>query len=319
MIASAEHPGRRREIVTPEGVPLAFTLASPAERAMAFLLDAALIIAVTILLALLLYGATDQDGGGLSSAFALLVMFFLRNFYFTWFEISWQGSTPGKRVIGLRVIDRRGGVLSADAVFARNLTREIEFFMPLLLLMFPEIFDPDAPVRHLFTILWMLALAALPLLNRDHLRVGDLVGGTLVVHAPKTKLLRDLGTAADPKRDEPPEFGFTPAQLDMYGVRELQVLEDLLRTRRHEARTMRDVAERIQHKIAWSGGKLKPRDFLDAFYRAQRARLEHELLLGKARERKREGRLGQPDTPRRDDRQPDDQQPGSQQPDDQGT
>ena len=44
--------------------------------------------------------------------------------------MRWRGITPGKRVFGLRVIDRGGGALRADAVIARNLMREIEVFLP---------------------------------------------------------------------------------------------------------------------------------------------------------------------------------------------
>ena len=55
----------------------------------------------------------------------------MRNLYFIHFELSWHGATPGKRIVGIRVVDRRGGPLLPAAVIARNLTREIEIFIPL--------------------------------------------------------------------------------------------------------------------------------------------------------------------------------------------
>ena len=84
---------------------------------------------------------------------------------------------------------------------------------------------------------------------------------------------------------------FSQQQLDHYGIRELQVLEDLLR--RYETGTLgdqilTDVAWRIQKKIGWQETVDQPLAFLEAFYRAQRARLEQKLLFGQRQERKRE-------------------------------
>src|SRR4029077_5810449 len=61
--------------------------------------------------------------------------FLVRNLYFVYFEIAWRGATPGKRAVGLRVIDRHGGPLLPTAVIARNLTREVEMFLPLGILL----------------------------------------------------------------------------------------------------------------------------------------------------------------------------------------
>jgi Predicted membrane protein/domain len=60
--------------------------------------------------------------------------FLLRNLYMIHFELVWRGATPGKRLMGIKVIDRHGGPLLPGAVIARNLTREIEYFLPVGLL-----------------------------------------------------------------------------------------------------------------------------------------------------------------------------------------
>ena len=70
------------------------------------------------------------DSGWLLGAL-FVISFLLRSFYFTFFELRWKGATPGKRSLGLRVIDAHGGALSSDAVLVRNLTREVEVFLPL--------------------------------------------------------------------------------------------------------------------------------------------------------------------------------------------
>jgi uncharacterized RDD family membrane protein YckC len=282
---------RQREIVTPEGVPLHFVVARAGDRIAAFTVDILLIFGaslVVILATVLLVGATR----GIGLAVGLVAFFLLRNFYFTWFECLWQGTTPGKRAVGVRVIDGRGGILTAEAVFARNLMREVEVFVPLVAVLAPESLLPGIPaaVRGL-ALAWLFVLALLPLFNRDRLRVGDLVGGTLVVRAPRFVLREDLSA---PAPGGPSVFTFTDAQLDLYGIRELQVLESLLREVRPRGGALEAVAKKIQTKIGWvppAARRIDDEDFLRAFYTAQRARLEHRMLLGERREAKRGGRL----------------------------
>jgi len=284
--------GDERQIVTPEGVPLTFQIAPAGTRAASFLLDSFLQFLVALALALLLRFAR-QDGGNWEMAAGALLFFVLRSFYFVWFEIRWQGSTPGKRVNKIRVMDRRGGPLTADAVFVRNLMRELEIWLPLPMLFYPETIWPDAPGwARLVALVWVLLLALMPLFNRDRLRVGDLVAGTLVVQAPTARLLPDLSGEPDTR---PAAAGadpvFTDAQLDVYGIYALQVLEDLLRKeatpRRREALGV--VAARIRKKLDWTGpARGGDERFLRAFYVALRARLERKMLFGKRKADKHE-------------------------------
>lgn len=287
---AAAVPGR--EVVTPEGVPLRFELAGVGARAAALLLDLGLLIAsaLALVFALMLFGVLV---GKLSLALVFVALFSLRCFYFTAFEVRWHGATPGKRAVGLRVIDAHGGPLSGEAVFARNLMREVELFLPLTVLLAPEHVLPDvAPVARPVALAWLALLALLPLFNRDGLRAGDLAAGTLVVRAPHVALLADLGEPVEPRGHPTPPAAalpFTARQLDVYGIHELHVLENLLR----QAQDAADprfalVAERVQRKIGWEDGHGAggPSGFLRAFYAAQRARLEQRLTLGERRERK---------------------------------
>jgi uncharacterized RDD family membrane protein YckC len=212
-------------------------------------------------------------------AFMLLAVFLVWTFYFAFFELSWQGQTPGKRKLRLRVIDASGGPLRAEAVLARNLTREAELLLPLLALSSGEAVFPGAPgIARLAALAWLAMFGLLPLFNRDRLRVGDLLAGTVVVRQPRAVLLEDL--AAQPP---PGEIAFTPAQLDVYGIYELQVLEGVLRqTGPNRAPVLTSVAAKIREKIGWEG-EVAPEPFLWSFYRALRGRLEGRLLLGKRR------------------------------------
>jgi uncharacterized RDD family membrane protein YckC len=280
-----------REVVTPEGVPLRFQVAGLGERLGAFVLDCGLLLAgalVVVLMSLLAVAAAR----GLGAALGLAAFFLLRSFYFTWFECRGAGATPGKRLLGLRVIDGHGGILTPEAVFARNFMREIELFVPLAVAVAPEALLPDQPSwARLASALWLVALVLVPLFNRDRLRAGDLVAGTLVVRAPRAVLLEDLSAEAPAAaRRAAPAFDFTPSQLDLYGIEELQVLEKLLRQGAARAGALEAVADQIQRKIGWPRGapRASARDFLQAFYTAQRARLERRMLLGERRQSKRD-------------------------------
>lgn len=279
-------------IRTPEGISVPFVLAPIGDRLKAFLIDFCLISFGTLVVAF--FAVLSLPAGWLGLAVALLAMFLLRSFYFIICEVNWGGQTVGKRVARLRVISRDGGPLTAEAVFARNLTRDIEVFLPLTALMAPEALLPGLPGwAGLISLLWLFVFAALPLFNRDRLRCGDLVAGTLVVRAPVPVLLPDLAEAPArlPAREREEEITFTREQLDIYGIRELQVLEDLLR-RAHEGTVaygiLEEVAEKIKAKIDWPQERRKVRTlpFLEAFYAAQRGRLEQRLLFGERRERK---------------------------------
>jgi uncharacterized RDD family membrane protein YckC len=275
---------RTREIVTPEGVPLVFEVAPLGDRAVAFALDALVVVLVSFALAFaaLLAGIAV---GELALAAFLLAWFLLRTFYFTVFEGLWSGRTPGKRALRIRVIDRRGGPLTGAAVFARNLTRELELFLPLVAIFAPDSLLPDVPAwTRALALGWVVALVLVPFFTPDRLRAGDLLAGTLVVRIPRARLLDDLAEAAPV-----PEAAltFTPEQLDLYGIYELQVLEGVLRGNAPDrAHLLGQIAAKVRQKIGWKGPAQDPEDFLNAFYAAQRRRLEQRMVLGQRRERK---------------------------------
>jgi uncharacterized RDD family membrane protein YckC len=268
----------KREIITPEGVPLSVELADLGERATAFVIDlfiwfcAALVVFFTL-------GAMAIQG--LSGVIALSVMLFIafvvRNLYFIYFELAWRGATPGKHVVGLRVMDRGGGPLAASAVIARNLTREIEVFIPLGVLMTTS-GRAGTPWEQLFLAGWLICFTAIVLVNRDRMRAGDLIAGTVVVALPRRQLSTDLVESRA-------SFVFTDQQLKAYGALELQVLEELLRrpAAPEALALLAQVRDKICKKIDWQTA-VPEKDtvrFLRDFYTAQRAYLEREQLFGR--------------------------------------
>jgi len=272
----------RRQIITPEGVPLSVELADYGERMIAFVID--LVIWFLLMLAILipLVSAIGVGGGSLIAiSIALFISFLIRNLYFVAFELAWRGATPGKRLVGLRVIDRAGGPLLPSAIVARNLTREIETFIPLGVLMtMQKGAGGTVDLANLGVAVWMLFFAALPFINRDRMRGGDLLAGTLVISLPKRVLLDDLV-------ERKAKFTFTEQQLQAYGAFELQVLEELLRrpVTADSLLLLKEVCDKICNKIGWPT-PVEPAEmlpFLREFYTAERAFLEREQLFGKAR------------------------------------
>ncbi len=271
-----ETTARVRELVTPEGVDLRLALAEASERAGAFLLDLSIIagtlVALTVVLLVVAWlGNFRKVAFEALSIIWLLGFFVLRNFYFMGFELSPRAASPGKRILGLRVVARNGGALTAESIFARNAMREIEVFLPATFLIVQGR-GIDAWID-VAGVLWCAAFVFFPLFNRDRLRIGDLVGGTWVVHAPRRGLRLDLAGGG-------PVTAFSAAALDAYGIKELTVLEDVLR--RRDPETMKAVALRIRAKIGYEARE-PDADFLFAYYTALRGHLEQRLLFGRRR------------------------------------
>jgi uncharacterized RDD family membrane protein YckC len=281
---AAREAGLRRRLLTPEGLDLGVVLADAGQRASAFMLDAMIIVVALALLTLfVIFGIFSVVGVSRSSAglpalaiIWLVGMFVLRNGYFISFELRGRAATPGKRMSGLRVIARDGGRLTADAVIARNLMREIEVFLPLSFLAARASEGLADRWLGLLGFAWTAIFLFFPLFNKDRLRVGDLLAGTWVIRARPQALAIDLGAVADRLQSD---YKFTDAQLDIYGEYELQTLETVLRQNSPEA--LETVAAAIVQRIGWSGSITDSRAFLTEFYGALRPQLERRMLFGK--------------------------------------
>ena len=96
--------------------------------------------------------------GDVLLAVGLIAVFVIQWGYFVAFELAWEGQTPGKRALGLRVVDEAGGRAGFTKLVIRNLLRVIDFL----------------PMFYGSGILVMLST------GRGQ-RIGDLAAGTLVV------------------------------------------------------------------------------------------------------------------------------------------
>ena len=146
-----------REVVTPEGVALHLPAAGPVPRALAWAIDLSIRMAVMMAASMIL--AMLGTAGFGPYAVMLFVVFW---FYPVLFEVLDRGRTPGKRALGLRVIAVNGAPVGWLAAFTRNLLRAVDML----------------PIGYAVGLITSLA-------DPWGRRLGDMVAGTLVVHAAR--------------------------------------------------------------------------------------------------------------------------------------
>lgn len=167
---------------------LSFELAGLGTRAAAAAVDvAALAVANIALIAFFLAaGASGEWATGWASwGTALVVLVTGLNFflYYALFEALWDGRTPGKRALGIRVVLDTGRPITANAAAARNLIRIVDFLVPL------------GPLPGL-----VLVFA-----HPSNKRLGDLAAGTIVVRDRVAAW--GLASALPPPAPEAAELG----------------------------------------------------------------------------------------------------------------
>jgi len=289
---------------SPEGLLLQFRTATAGERMAAFVIDVLIVLAMFLVVFVITMILT-VGGASIAPTLCLLWFFLLRFGWFSWAEIRGGGRTPGKRRYHLRVIRSDGGPLTAEILLARNLTREVETFLPTLVALNPDmLFSGHDGLVRILSLIWVIVLLLFPLTNAARMRVGDLLAGTRVVVSPPAMLARDLAAApatpssaakAQAEAEATDEFVFTPDQLGVYGERELAVLEDVLRKAPASGKdeAVSAVARSICKRLGIgdpTAALTRPVPFLRAFYAAQRQHLEQRLLLGKRRLDKHDGK-----------------------------
>jgi len=144
----------RYQVETPEGIDLALRPAGLVPRALAFTIDL-LIRGAILAIVYLVLGLFGQMGTGL----ATIALFLVTWWYMVLFEVLNQGRSPGKQLLGLRVVHDDGTPIGWPASITRNLLR----FVDLL------------PFAYTLGIISCLS-------NRAFKRLGDIAAGTLVVY-----------------------------------------------------------------------------------------------------------------------------------------
>jgi uncharacterized RDD family membrane protein YckC len=195
-------------VVTPENIEIEYELAGIGSRFLANLLDSFLQLAIYLglwivvgIIGLLLALSASAFSttlaaffGEVEVAFALIAAFAILWGYFIWFETRWNGQTPGKRQIGLRVIRDGGYPINIFAAIIRNLIRIMDG-MPIVALALISIgvFGHQPGTAALGGLCILLPVLCL-LISGRYQRVGDFVAGTMVVkqRAPRVPTLEAL-------------------------------------------------------------------------------------------------------------------------------
>jgi uncharacterized RDD family membrane protein YckC len=159
------------DIGTPENVTFGYEVAGIGSRFLAALVDTGLIVLLQLItyavLFFLLRGWLASAGPDLlpgeSTTAWLIALFTLLAFgllwgYYIFFEVTWNGSSPGKRWVSLRVIRSDGSPITLTEAIIRNLVRLIDFL----------------PFYYALGVLTMFV-------DSRSRRLGDLAAGTLVV------------------------------------------------------------------------------------------------------------------------------------------
>ena len=112
------------EIVTPENIAFRYWLAGPAQRAPAYAID--LLVQAAVLFSVFWITGMATAATGLTGSFlglSLFVVFLVHWFYGGVLEAAWNGQTPGKRAMGLRVVTIDGQPIRAWQAMLRNILR----------------------------------------------------------------------------------------------------------------------------------------------------------------------------------------------------
>lgn len=208
-------------IETPERVPLHFALASIGNRFLACAIDHAL-QALTIVLMIIAFtllanysSLSDQLSNAPKWVLAVLIviLFLIVSGYFAFFEWMWNGQTPGKRWLKLRVIREDGRPVTFWEAAVRNLLRSFDM-MP-------------APF-------YSIGLISVFSSSTDQ-RIGDMVAGTVVVREREAEAPAFAQVFAAPVSDPALRRSFQPvrfrADLTTLTESEIEVVETFLRRR----------------------------------------------------------------------------------------
>ena len=193
------------QVISTEKVPFSYRVAGLGARSLAWLIDFAFV--VLLFVAGVLCGTVLEAMGRPGMALALIQFWRFGLFwgYFLLFEWLWQGQTPGKRLLGLRVIRWQGTAVGFAEAAVRNLLRLVDFL----------------PFG--YAVGFVTAAC-----NRESRRLGDLAADTLVVYVERRGgLIRSLQDAHEPGKGDRARTAVLRQRLGQLGRDQKQTLLDL--------------------------------------------------------------------------------------------
>jgi uncharacterized RDD family membrane protein YckC len=232
------------EVETPEHVRFRFHVAGPTRRAWAYLLDLFVRAAILLLLEIVLVLATGEHlrvSKAVVSGGTLLALFLIEWGYYVLCETMWNGTTPGKRALKLRVVKAEGSPLSIMDSVLRNLLRTVDFL-------------PAGYLLGLVAMSWDGRFA----------RLGDRAAGTMVVIEDPVRVAPAIVLDPPPS---PTELEAFPSRVTL-SLAEREAIELLLRRRDIAPARRTELAETIApllgHRMSLKAGD--PVRFLALLY-----------------------------------------------------
>ena len=245
-------PEETLNIPTPENVSFDYDVAGIGSRFIAALVDTLLIVLLLVLVTLLMSLAlgtflgemSDQITGYWVLAIVGLVTFAIFWGYYIFFEMLWNGQTPGKRWVNLRVVRIDGMPITLAESLIRNLVRLIDFI----------------PMLYGVGVVTMF-------INGHSRRLGDLAAGTLVVRERTREVTLESLANDYPPRDSAPKprpslEGYGELPVERLTEEDLQLAQEFLR-RRGELSNQTALAKHIL-AIFFKRMELDPVDVDDA-------------------------------------------------------
>ena len=213
---------------------LRLTVAGIGSRFLALAVDTLIQVAggIVLLVVLGFLGVAGAFGGIRQSplwvlAALIFVVFLLMFGYFAAFEMAWNGQTPGKRAIGIRVVKDSGRPLTPAEAIGRNLLRIVD----------------QLPA---FYAVGMLVA----LLNAQNKRLGDFIAGSIVIREGTLGELKPAWQSGSASPQPSVLLGSTPL-----AVEDLVLIETFLNRRSTltadvRSRMAAQILERLKPKLS---------------------------------------------------------------------
>lgn len=239
---------RTLDVRTPESIAFSYELAGIGSRFLAVALDLAIQIAILLLISWGLYEAAvhahlppAKHAGGWAENVAVGILigivFAIFFGYYILFEAFWNGQTPGKRALGIRVVRDGGYPLDFTASLVRNLIRVGEL-----------------------TVGFYAISGIVAVLSEQNKRLGDIAAGTIVVRDSRMQspaaLLRDV-------REEPvyASTAYVSGEERSIVKRFLERRDELEPSRRAEI--AHRLAERVRPRVPADMARMDDEDLLE--------------------------------------------------------
>lgn len=224
---------------TPENISVSYGVAGIGSRFLAGIIDTLLIglIYFVLLFAVAYANSVMDEWSSVFVAIVVIVMFLITWGYYILFELLWNGQSPGKRLIGLRVVHTGGRPISFIGSAIRNLVRVVDFLPSMYALGVVTMFI-DARSR----------------------RLGDLAAGTLVIKEERVVTLESLTSNQNnakyllPLKPGEPIPPLELQHVDQLKMEEFELIHDFLTRRSHlssssRARLASQLAQLVSERL----------------------------------------------------------------------